>query len=90
MQTIQLVGISPQQLRDAISEDVKKQLEELKKNFEPKTPTEYLTRKEVAELFKVDLSTIHNRVKNGKLMPYGIGGRVYFKRAEIEQAIIKL
>lgn len=90
MQSIQLVGISPQQLQDAISEDVKRQLEELKKSFEPKTPTEYLTRSEVAELLKVDLSTIHNWRKSGRLKAYGKGGKVFFKRSEIENSLIEL
>lgn len=85
-----MVGISPQQLQDAISNDVKKQLEELKKNFEPKTPTEYLTRRETADLLKVDLSTIHNWTKKGKLQPYGLGGKVYYKRSEVESSLIEL
>ena len=90
MNQIQLVGISPQQLQDAISEDVKRQLEELKKSFEPKTPTEYLTRSEVAELLKVDLSTIHNWRKSGRLKAYGKGGKVFFKRSEIENSLVEL
>jgi excisionase family DNA binding protein len=64
------------------------QLTELKQNFEPKTPTEYLTRSEVAEMLKCDLSTIHNWTKKGKLMPYGIGSRVYYKRHEVESVLI--
>jgi excisionase family DNA binding protein len=66
---------------------IKNQLEELQCNFEPKTPTEYLTRKEVADFLKADLSTIHNWTVKGKLKAYGIGNRVYYKRAEVEQAI---
>ena len=90
MKQIQLVGISPQQLQDAISQDLKSQLEELKKSFKPKTPTEYLTRQEVAKLLKVDLSTIHNWRKKGKLKAYGKGGKVLFKRSEIESSLIEL
>lgn len=60
------------------------QIAELKKNLEPKNPVELLTRNEVAEMLKCDLSTIHNWCKKGKLKPYGIGNRVYFKRSEIE------
>ena len=90
MQSIQLVGITPQQLQDAIIEGVKTQIEDLKKNFEPKTPTEYLSRQETAELLKVDLSSIHNWTKRKILQSYGISGRVYYKRSEIENAIIKL
>jgi len=70
--------------------DLQNQISELKLHYIPRTPTELLTRNEVAELFKCDLSTIHNWCKKGKLIPYGIGNRVYFKRSEIELSLINL
>jgi excisionase family DNA binding protein len=66
------------------------QLLELKANFQPKQPTEYLTRNEVADLLKCDLSTLHNWTKKGKLKPYGIGSRIYFKRSDIDSVLIPL
>jgi excisionase family DNA binding protein len=48
-----------------------------------------MTRNEVAEYLKVDLSTLWNWTNKGKLTAYGIGARVYYKRNEIEQCIIK-
>jgi excisionase family DNA binding protein len=70
--------------------DLQIQINELKLHYEPKQPTEYLTRNEVAELLKCDLSTIWLWCKKGKLKPYGIGNRVYFKRSEIELSFVKL
>jgi hypothetical protein len=90
MQKLQFIGIEPEQLQNAIIEGVKLQLDDFKKNFEPKTPTEYLTRQETADLLKVDLSTIHNYTKRKILQSWGIQGRVYFKRSEIEKSIVKL
>jgi len=90
MQQIHFLGTTPQQLQDAISNDVKTHLEEFSKNFEPKSPTEFLTRRETADLLKVDLSTIHNWTKKGRLKPYGLGGKVYYKRGEVESAMIEL
>ncbi len=90
MQQVQLISITPQQLQDAILEGVKHQLEDLKKNFKPQTPTEYLTRSEVAKMLKCDISTVHNWGKAGKLTRHAIGNRIYFKRSEIERAIIQL
>lgn len=81
--------ITPEQLI-SMFQDLQQQLAELKKNFEPKVPTEYLTRAEVKELLKCDLSTIHNWCKKGKLKPLGIGSRVYFKRSDIEAVLIPL
>ncbi|MBS9768314.1 MAG: helix-turn-helix domain-containing protein [Flavobacteriaceae bacterium] len=90
METIQLIGISPEQIQNAILSGVKNQIDELKKSFAPKEPTEYLTRNEVADWLKIDLSTLHNWTKKGKLNAYGIGSRVFYKRHEVENAIIKL
>ncbi len=69
---------------------IRNQLEELKNSFEPKTPDEYLTRKEVAEMLKCDLSTVHNWTVKGKLKKYCIGNRAYYKRTEVESAIIAI
>jgi len=90
MKSVQLIQITPEQLQDAIVDGVKNQLDDLKNHFQPKEPTEYLTRAEVRELLKVDLSTIHNWTKRGKIQAYGCGGRVYYKRSEIDSAIIPL
>lgn len=70
--------------------DLQNQINDLKQHYEPKQPTEYLTRKEVSELLKCDLSTLWLWSKKGKLKPYGIGNRTYYKRNEIELAIVDL
>ncbi|MFB9056664.1 helix-turn-helix domain-containing protein [Mariniflexile ostreae] len=90
MQTVQLISVTPEQLQNAIIEGVKTQLQDLKKHFEPKTPNEYLTRVEVAELLKINLATVHNWTKKSILISYQIGGRVYYKRNEVENAIVEL
>lgn len=64
------------------------QINEIAKNFQPKVPNEYLTRLEVSELLKCDLSTVHNWSKKGKLFPYCIGNRVLYKRSEVEASLI--
>lgn len=87
MQTVQFEF--PEQLKNDI-DFLKTELQDLKRNFEPKTPTEFLSRQETAELLKVDISSIHNWTKRGILQSYGISGRVYYKRSEIENAIVKL
>ena len=90
MSTLQFIQITPEQLLEAIIAGVKLQLETLKKDFKPQEPEEYLIRLEVAKLLKCDISTIHNWTTKGKLKPYGIGNRVYYKRVEIEQCLIPL
>lgn len=49
---------------------------------------ELLTRNEVCEIFKIDLSTLHHWRKKGRIKASGIGGRVYFKRSDVEAALI--
>jgi hypothetical protein len=51
---------------------------------------ELMTRKQTAEYFKCDISTIHLWTKKGKLTKHCIGNRVYYKRSEITQNMTKL
>lgn len=90
MQTVQFIQTTPEQLQTEISAGVKRQLDEFLKHFTPKQPAEYLTRSDVANMFSVDLSTVHNWCKSGKLKPLGIGSRVYFLRTDIEESLIPL
>lgn len=85
-----IIQTTSEKLREEILQDFKKEIASLKKEYQPKQPSEYLTRHEVAKILKVDLSTIHNWTKQSKLKPYGIGSRVYFKRDEVEQSLINL
>jgi hypothetical protein len=87
MEKIQFLEVTPQQLQNEITKGVKSHLDEFLKNFKPKQPNEYLTRKEVAKLFNVDISTVSNWQKSGKLKPLGLGSRVYFLRSDIEQSL---
>ena len=88
VQTIQITQLTPEQFEERVRNAVKSQLESLKKEFRQNQPEEqYLTRKEVAEMLKIELSTLHNWCKKGKLKPYGIGNRVYFLRSDLEKAL---
>lgn len=90
MQTIQFVATTPQDLKNEITADVKVILNDFLINFKPIQPTDYLSRKKVADMFDVDLSTIHNWCKSGKLKPLQIGSRVYFLRSDIEASLTPL
>lgn len=90
MSAIQFVATSPQDLKNEITADVKVVLDDFLKHFKPVQPAEYLTRQQVAKMFDVDISTVHNWAKSGKIKPLGIGSRVYFLRADIEACLIPL
>lgn len=90
MKTIQFLGVTPEQLTEAILQGVDKRFEQLKKEYQPKEPEAYLSRAEVAKMLKVDISTVHNWSVAGKLKRHGIGNRVLYKRSEIEESLISL
>lgn len=88
VQTIQITQLTPEQFEESVRKAVKSQLDFLTKEIKKETPKEqYLTRKEVADMLKIELSTLHNWCKKGKLKPYGIGNRVYFLQSDIEKAL---
>lgn len=84
------LNINTKELSDPIIQEISRQIGDLKKHFQPKAPTEYLTRKQVAEMLQVDLSTLYSWNKKGILKPIGIGKRVYYTRESIEKAMTEL
>ncbi len=87
MAQVQFIQTTPQELQQQINEGIKIQLQEFLKHFAPIQPKEYLTRSDVAKMFSVDISTVSNWQKSGKLKPLGISGRVYFLRTEVEASL---
>lgn len=84
---VQFIETTPEEVNQPVIKLIAEGFNKLQQEFQPKEPTEYLTRNEVKDLLKVDLSTIHNWTKRGKLKVYGLGNRVYYKRSEVEAAI---
>ena len=90
MNTIQITELTTNELKSLLKESVKQEFNQLKEEILCKTPTEYLTRKEVAKMLHIDLKTLKNWTKNRVLTSYGIQRRVYYKRDEVERAFIEL
>lgn len=65
-------------------------LSQLKEEFQPKKPEEYLSRSEVAKLLKVTTATLDRWTDQGKLKRYGLGARVFYKRSEVEESLVQL
>lgn len=85
--SILLQDLSLEQLTELMTKVVKTETDDLKKHFQPKEPSIYLSRQEVAAMLGIDLSSVHNWTKRGILKPKGIGGRVYFLRSEVEASL---
>ena len=85
---IQFIGTSPTDLITELKNSLIPELTaQLSAQFQPKEPTEYLTRSEVCKLLKINLSTLHRWRKENIIPSYGYGNRVYFKRSEIDDII---
>ena len=90
MNAIQITQFTPNELKSLLMEGVQQVINQIREEFQPKTPTQYLTRKQVAKMLDINLTTLNNWTNKGVLISYGIQGRVYYKRDEVEKAIIKL
>ncbi len=90
MESIQFIKTTPKELQTEILNGFKSQIEDLKKEFQPKQPTEYLTREETAQLLSITTVTLWRWTNRGTLQSYGIGNKVYYKRKEIEESLILL
>ena len=88
--TIQFVQVSTEELQSLVSNVLESKLNDFKRNFKPIEPNEYLSRSEVAKMLSVNESTIFNWKKRGILSAFQIGWRVFYKRKDVEDAIVKL
>ena len=86
----QVFGITPEELKNIILVDVRAEIETLAHNFQPITPTEYLTRQETAKILKVSLVTLSDWNKKKILNPYRLGNLIRYKRLEIDLALIRI
>ncbi len=55
----------------------------------PETGTDYITRKEVARIFRVSVVTVHDWTNKGILTAYKIGNKVFYKHHEVEKALVQ-
>ena len=85
MSTVQLINISLEEFQAKMEMFVRAiVIDEQRTNTQHgMSPEKYLTRKDVARILQIDLSTVNNWKKSGKLKAYQIGGRVFFKSSEL-------
>lgn len=80
MNGIFLNEITPEDLRGIIAEEVRKAM------AEKPAPRQY-TREQVAEMLHVTLATLHNYVRQGRLHPTKINGRVLFSEEDVKNLL---
>lgn len=84
---VQLIQITEEKLTSTIVESLKKEIEELKSQFQPKQPTEWISRNDVAKMLGVSFTTLYSWNRKKILIAYSIGNRVYYKRDEVNNAL---
>jgi len=86
----QLHGITPEELKEKILQDFRAELKQLTQNINPKIQEEYLTKREVSQILKVSLVTIHDWNKKKILNPFRLGNLIRYKRTDIDKALIRI
>jgi hypothetical protein len=87
---IMLHNFTPMDLEELIRKVVCEQLEEFRKNNSIEKPDELFSREEACLLLKISLTSLWNWTKKGKLKAYGIGNRVFYKRGELIESLIRI
>lgn len=86
-----LQSLTPDQLGDIIDGRLEIAFDKLfQKLGSSKSSDDLLTRNEICDLLKINLSTLHHYRKAGKIKALGIGSRIYFRRSDIDEALIPL
>lgn len=80
-----------EQLKTEISQDIFNKISGLIQTAQTPTPqTEFITRKQTAQILGVSLPTINDWTKTGKIKGYRIGSRIRYKRNEIENSLLQI
>lgn len=85
---ILLYEVSLEDLVQEIKKSLLKDLEEMiKKSNKESEQDEYLTRKEVSQLLKIDISTLYRWTQSGIITACYLGNRVYYRKSEIDKKL---
>ncbi len=89
MEPILLNGINLSDIKKVLREVLEEKSNDFAKPVKSEDQ-EYLTRKEVAKLLKISLTTLNDWSKQGIIQAYRIGNRVLYKKKEIEDSVSKV
>lgn len=87
MKSIQILEINPEELVGLINKSVQSLFNDFVKGLPKNNPDEILTPYQVCEFLQIDNSTLWRWADKGKVQPYGIGSRRYYKKAELLECL---
>jgi len=85
--TLQLINVTPEEFKQEIINGLLKELPAVLGKVENE---ELLTREQTAALLDINLKTLGEWTKKKKFPSYGMGSRVYYKRAEVISSLTTL
>ena len=89
-QILEVENINSQALLQAVSDLLDQKISALKGSTVPKETDPFITRQDVADLFKISLPTVHAWMNAGILTPYKIGNKTRFRLSEVKAAAINI
>jgi excisionase family DNA binding protein len=90
-QIVEIENVSVDELVATITNKVLEGLEiRLEQLHQKNQQEQLLTRTETIQYLKVDSSTLWSWTRNGKLKAYRVGNRVYYKKNEIDEALVRM
>lgn len=89
--SILLQNVTLEELTELISQGVKCQLQNFRKELiTQQANEELLSREQTCKYLQIDSSTLWHWTKKGKVKAYGIAGRRYYKRSELLECLTHL
>ena len=88
MENQQLILTTKDELRNLLREELQSLSIDQSKGLEG--ADQILKRTDIAEMFGISLVTVHAWMKSGALPFHRIGGKTYFKKAEVLEAMRKI
>jgi hypothetical protein len=76
--------------KQIIKEAIKEELLEIRKKLEEKDSEILLTREETCAILKINETSLWKWTKSGKLIRYGIGNRVLYKKSEVLESLKRI
>ena len=86
---IQIEGLTASELEQRFSH-LETMLSNVMSGLNQNKGDEWMTREQVITMLGINASTLWHWCKKGKLKSYGLSNKVFFKRSEVEQALIPL
>ena len=84
-------GTTPEALALIISDSVKSQLDDFKKDFQNQSAQDdLLSREQLLKLLQINATTLWHWQNKGRIIVYKFANKCYYKRSEILESLIPL